>query len=55
MYISILVLQKGFKIESFQGIYGFLIVVLVFLLEIPVIWFINRYLPFILGKMKKSS
>ena len=55
MYISILILQKGFHIEVLQGVYGLFITMLVFLLELPVIWFINRYLPFILGKMKKSS
>ncbi len=38
-----------------QAVFCVCIVVLVFLIEIPVIWFVNRYLPMILGKKYKSS
>lgn len=47
------------KIISHDGsknlFFCILIVFFVFLLEVPMIWFINRFLPFLLGKKQKSS
>ncbi len=55
LYISILISQQIFNRIPVHSLFCTLIVILVFILEIPLIWFINCYLPFILGKMKKSS
>ncbi len=55
LYISILIAQRVFNRVPVHTLFCILIVVLVFILEIPLIWFINRYLPFVLGKIKKSS
>lgn len=55
LYISILVAQQIFNRIQVHSLFCILIVVLVFVSEIPLIWFINSYMPIILGKMKKSS
>lgn len=55
LYISILIALQFMERIPLYSLFHIMIVVLVFILEIPIIWFINRYLPFILGKMKKSS
>ena len=55
LYISILISQKLLLFEQLDRLLCILIVFMVFVLEIPVIWFLNRYLPFALGKRKKSS
>ncbi len=55
LYISILLAQQIYFRVGIRTMFCILIVVWVFILEIPLIWFINRYVPFILGKMKKSS
>ncbi len=55
LYISILIAQQIYNRIPIHALFCILIVVLVFIWEIPMIWFINRYLPFILGKGKKSS
>lgn len=38
-----------------QTIFCICIVVLVFVIEIPIIWFVNRYLPMILGRKRENS
>ncbi len=55
LYISILLAQQIYFRVGIRTMFCILIVVWVFILEIPLIWFINRYLPIILGKTKKSS
>ncbi|MBR4083826.1 MAG: acyltransferase family protein [Lachnospiraceae bacterium] len=55
LYISILIAQQIQNIVPSENLFCTLIVLLVFIIEIPLIWFTNRYLPFVLGKMKKNS
>lgn len=55
LYISILISQVVLKLQPVGDKFGLVVIVLVFMLEVPMIWFINRYLPFTLGKRKKSS
>lgn len=55
LYISILLAERIYNRIPIHSLFCMLIVAFVFILEIPIIWFINRYLPIILGKMKKSS
>lgn len=55
MYIAIRLLLL-ITIEPVYSIWFCLLVVaLVFILEIPVIWFINKYFPFAVGHSRKSS
>lgn len=55
LYISILVSQQVRNKIPSENLFCILIVSLVFVLEIPIIWFINHYMPFVLGKTKKNS
>lgn len=55
LYCSIRVAGLLQQLWNNQAVFCVCIVVLVFLIEIPVIWFVNRYLPMIMGKKYKSS
>lgn len=55
LYVSIIISQQVQNKIPSEYLFCVLIVLLVFVIEIPIIWFINHYLPFILGKTKKNS
>lgn len=54
LYISILLSAKIQQYLQCKEWFCVWIVILVFAFEIPIIWFINRYFPFLLGKRRKS-
>lgn len=55
LYCSIRLADMVQQVLSCPGAYCICILVLVFLIEIPIIFFINRYIPMILGKEHKIS
>lgn len=55
LYCSIKVATLLQQLWNNQVVFCISIIVLVFVLEIPVIWFVNKYLPGILGKKHKIS
>lgn len=54
LYISILISSRFQMMLPFKAGFSICVVILVFIIEIPIIWFINRYVPFVLGKRRKS-
>lgn len=55
LYISLKLILLIYGEPSYSVVFSLLIVVVVFALEVPIIWFVNRYLPFIIGQRKKNS
>ena len=55
LYCSIRLAELLSTIWNQEVLFQIQIVVFVFVLEIPVIWFINRFMPFLLGKRVKNS
>lgn len=55
LYCSIRLISVIQPLLNSPLIFCVLVIVLVFALEIPIIWFLNRYLPIILGKKREIS
>lgn len=55
LYCSIRISALLQTLWNRQFLFCISIIILVFLLEIPMIWFVNRYLPFLLGRKHNFS